>query len=110
MFPHLNMANMLYGVYYARLPLANGATIVHGNALRMDWEDVVPKEKLSYILGNPPFVGKKEQTTTQKEDMRTVFGDFKGTGSLDYVSAWYRKATSIMVNTQIRAAFVSTNP
>ncbi|MDR2710532.1 MAG: N-6 DNA methylase [Burkholderiales bacterium] len=112
-----------FGQYFARLPLTKSATIVHGNALRVDWESIVPKEELSFILGNPPFVGKKEQTPTQKEGMQTVFGDLKGVGNLDYVSAWYKKATEMMKGKQtpvgyadtpfqkgaIRAAFVSTN-
>ncbi len=98
-----------FGLYYARLPLKKSATIVHGNALRIDWETVVPKTELNYILGNPPFYGKSLQTKEQKEDMKLVFGKIKGAGVLDYVSAWYLLAAKYIQNTQIKAAFVSTN-
>ncbi|MCL2021816.1 MAG: class I SAM-dependent DNA methyltransferase [Betaproteobacteria bacterium] len=98
-----------FGAYYTRLPLRESATIVRENALRIDWESVVAKEELRFILGNPPFVGKKEQTLRQREDMQIVFGDLKGRGRLDYVSAWYKKATDIMNGTTIKTAFVSTN-
>jgi type I restriction-modification system DNA methylase subunit len=98
-----------FGMYYARLPLNQSATIVHGNALRIDWEDVVPKRDLSYILGNPPFVGARIMGAIQKSDMINVFGDTKGVGNLDYVTAWYKKAATTMTGTLIRTAFVSTN-
>lgn len=92
------------------LPLKSYANIVEGNALRIDWESVVPKEKLSYIMGNPPFVGKKEQTKEQKQEIIDVFGKkIKGVGNLDYVTGWYRKALSFIKNSNIRVAFVSTN-
>src|SRR5690606_20853579 len=96
--------------YFARLPLVKAPTIVHGNALRIDWNDVVPAERLSYILGNPPFSGKKEQNAGQKEDMAAVFRGVRSAGVLDFVSAWYLKAAHLMqANTSIRTAFVSTN-
>lgn len=99
-----------FGLYYARLPLRQSATIIYGNALTTDWESVVSKYELSYILGNPPFVGKKYQNKRQKEDMIHVFGKkFKGVGKLDYVSGWYKKAADFIKNTNIRVAFVSTN-
>lgn len=92
------------------LPLKSNAYIVEGNALQMDWEEVVPKTKLNYIMGNPPFVGKKYQSFEQKADMKYVFGTkTKGIGNLDYVTAWYRKSIGYMVDTKITAAFVSTN-
>ena len=92
------------------LPLKSYANIVEGNALRMDWESIIPKCELNYIMGNPPFVGKKEQTKEQKQDMAGVFdADVKGIGNLDYVSGWYVKAASMLQNTAIHAAFVSTN-
>ena len=92
------------------LPLKTNAHIVEGNALRIDWNDVVPKEKLNYIMGNPPFVGKKEQTKQQKQELIDVFGKaVKGVGNLDYVTAWYKKAVAMMIGTPIHAAFVSTN-
>ena len=99
-----------FGQYYARLPLTQSATIVHGNALRIDWADIVPRRELSYILGNPPFVGKKEQALSQKEDMQDIFGDkFKGVGNLDYVTAWYKKAADYTRAANVKCAFVSTN-
>lgn len=97
------------GQYYARLPLKAAANIVIGNALRIDWEDIVPKSRLSYILGNPPFIGKQYQTLDQKSDLSKIFKDIKGAGVLDYVSAWYLVAARYIQNTKIITAFVSTN-
>ena len=85
-----------FGQYFARLPLKKAPHIVHGNALRIDWNDVVPAWKLSYLLGNPPFVGKKEQDAEQKADLQRVFADMKGAGVLDFVTCWYRKAAEYM--------------
>ncbi len=98
----------------AFLPLKSYANIVEGNALRIDWQDVVPKEKLNYIMGNPPFVGYSLQTKEQKNDILSVYVDEKGkpyktAGKIDYVAGWYYKASLLMQNTTIRAAFVSTN-
>jgi type I restriction-modification system DNA methylase subunit len=98
-----------FGQYYVRLPLKKSATIVHGNALQIDWETVVAKDELSYILGNPPFVGKKEQSKEQKAEMMTLFAGVRGAGVLDYVSAWYLKAAQFIQNTTIKVAFVATN-
>jgi type I restriction-modification system DNA methylase subunit len=146
-----------FGQYFVRLPLVKSATIVNGNALRIDWQsllnpvntvDVVAKHanvymvsdgspaipygtvnieaetvkvhkgkmpqpeykvRFDYILGNPPFVGKKEQNSKQKEDLQTVFTNKNGTGILDYVTAWYYKAAKYIHGTKIRVAFVSTN-
>jgi len=98
-----------FGMYYARLPLTQSATIVHGNALRIDWEDVVPRRELSYILGNPPFNGARMMNATQKDDMLHVFGNLDGVGNLDYVTAWYKKSSDLMAETIIKTAFVSTN-
>jgi hypothetical protein len=98
-----------FGMYYARLPLKKSATIVHGNALRTEWTEIVPKSELSYILGNPPFYGSKNQTKEQKEDMKSVFGSLKGSGVLDYVTAWYLQAAQLIQSSQIECAFVSTN-
>ena len=91
------------------LPLKSYANIVEGNALRIDWESVCPKEKLNYIMGNPPFVGAMMTDKDQKADMQAVIGDIKGLGELDYVSAWYYKATDYINGTKIKCAFVSTN-
>lgn len=90
------------------LPLKSYTNIVEGNALTMDWQEVVNKEQLSYIIGNPPFVGKKEQTPQQKEQLIEVF-DGKKVGNLDYVAAWYYKAMKLILGTEIQVAFVSTN-
>lgn len=98
-----------FGMYYARLPLKKSATIVHGNALRTEWADVVSKNELSYILGNPPFYGKQYQNKEQKEDMALVFNGVKGAGVLDYVTAWYLKAAKLIQDTKIKVGFVSTN-
>ena len=92
------------------LPLKSYANIVEGNALRLDWETVVPKDKLNYILGNPPFVGGRWMSPEQKTDLVNVFGsDWKNVGNLDYVCAWYKKAVDLIKDTNIRVAFVSTN-
>ncbi len=91
------------------LPLKSYANITEGNALRIDWESIEPKKELNYIMGNPPFVGMKYQTTSQKEDMALVFKKVKNYGSLDYVASWYYKASLYAKDTNITAAFVSTN-
>jgi hypothetical protein len=93
------------------LPLKSYHNIHEGNALRLDWNDVIPAEKLNYIMGNPPFVGKKEQSKEQKEDVFDIFGKkWKGIGNIDYVACWYKKAAELMqLNHNIHAAFVSTN-
>ena len=98
-----------FGFYYRRLPLKHSPKIVCDNALRIDWNDVVVKEKLNYILGNPPFIGHHLQTTEQKRDMLAAIGDAKATGVLDYVSAWYAKAAAMIKGTKIAVGFVSTN-
>lgn len=89
------------------LPLKTNAHIVEGNALQMDWEDVVPKMQLNYIMGNPPFIGYTYQSTEQKADLQNTMA---GIGkNIDYVSGWYFKAAQLMQSTAIRTAFVSTN-
>ena len=98
-----------FGQYFIRLPLKKSANIVHADALETDWENVVSKNELSFIIGNPPFIGKKEQKPEQKADMEMVFANIKGTGVLDYVTAWYLKAAQYIQNTKIKVAFVSTN-
>lgn len=91
------------------LPLRTNACIVEGNALRVDWEDVVPKEKLNYIMGNPPFVGARLMDASQKSDVNLIFEGWKHAGNLDYVCCWYKKAANLMQGTDIRSALVSTN-
>ena len=92
------------------LPLKTNANIVEANALRIDWNEVVPKERLSFIQGNPPFIGARLMNAAQKNDVIAVFGDkWKNVGNLDYVSCWYKKAVEMMRGTTIRTALVSTN-
>jgi type I restriction-modification system DNA methylase subunit len=98
-----------FGQYYVRLPLTKSPTIVHGNALRLDWKKILPPQQGSFVLGNPPFVGKKARNTEQKHDMRLIFGDAKGVHTLDYVACWYVRAAKYIDGTDIRVGFVSTN-
>lgn len=96
------------------LPLKSYSNIREGNALRIDWESVVPKEHINYIMGNPPFVGYSLQSAEQKDDILSVFVDergkpFKTAGKIDYVAGWYYKASQLIQNTNIRCALVSTN-
>ena len=91
------------------LPLKTNAYIVEGNALRIDWESVVPKSELNYIMGNPPFVGARLMDKAQKDDINHIFAGWKNAGNLDYVCCWYKKAADLMQNTAIRTALVSTN-
>ena len=96
------------------LPLKSYTNIVEGNALEIDWETVVPKDRLNYIIGNPPFLGYSLQSPKQKADLLSVYVDetgkpYKTAGKIDFVSAWYFKASQIMQNTSIRTALVSTN-
>lgn len=91
-------------------PLKSYANIVEGNALRMAWDSVISKDKLNYIMGNPPFVGARLMDPVQKDDVLYVFGkDWKNVGNLDYVCCWYKKAANFMRDSSIRAALVSTN-
>ena len=92
------------------LPLKSYANIIEGNALRLDWKTVVPKDKLNYIMGNPPFVGARWMSKEQKDELLNVLGPkWKNAGNLDYVSCWYKKAADLIKDTQIHAALVSTN-
>ena len=91
------------------LPLKSYTNITEGNALRIDWNDVVPSGELNYIMGNPPFIGARLMNENQKEDIANIFKETKGAGNLDYVSCWYKKATNYINNTKIEVAFVSTN-
>lgn len=91
------------------LPIKSYPNITVGNALRLDWEEIVPKDKLDYIMGNPPFVGARLMNKEQKEDISQVFGKLKGAGNLDYVACWYKKAADFIKDAIIQVAFVSTN-
>lgn len=93
-----------------QLPLKTYENIIESNALTLDWNTVCPASQLSYIIGNPPFVGKKEQTREQKAELVALFDKkAKGIGNIDYVSGWYKKALTLMEGTDCQAAFVSTN-
>jgi len=106
----MNMAvSEEFGQYFIRLPLKKAANIIHGNALQLDWKEIISPSELSYILGNPPFVGKHLQNEQQKIDMDKVFHGVNGTGILDYVTAWYVKAGEYIRDTNIKVGFVSTN-
>lgn len=120
-----------FGQYFARIPLKTSPKIIQGNALTLDWADLVPPDRLSYMLGNPPFIGSKMMTTEQRVEMKQVTGDLKRHGILDYVSAWYFKAVRYLqgeygqgdpelaaamdelfgriTNPSLRVGFVSTN-
>ncbi len=96
------------------LPLKTYPNIAEGNALRLDWNTIIPKDHLNYIMGNPPFIGYSLQSKQQKEDILNVFVDAKGkpfktAGKIDYVAGWYYKAAQLMQGTSIRTALVSTN-
>ena len=92
------------------LPLTTNACIAEGNALRLDWEEIAPKNELDYIMGNPPFVGARLMSISQKEDVISIFGkNWKNVGNLDYVTCWYKKAADMMSASNIRTALVSTN-
>ena len=91
------------------LPLKSYANIVEGNALTIDWNSIVLAKELTYIMGNPPFVGAKYQNKDQREDLLKLDTKVKDIGLLDYVGGWYIKAARYMEGSSIRAAFVSTN-
>lgn len=106
----MNLKLTRFGEYMHRLPLTDRPNIVCSNALRIDWASVIAPEKCSYIMGNPPFIGRQHQTDEQKKDMESVFSDAKNYGVLDYVTAWYLKASEyILKNPGTLVAFVSTN-
>ncbi|MDO8318972.1 DNA methyltransferase, partial [Rhodoferax sp.] len=107
-----------FGLYFARIPLRTSPHIVHGNALRLDWNEVIPSERCSFVLGNPPFVGAKFMDDAQREDTQRVFAGVENAGLLDFVAAWYVKAAhylrgdvpaSAASPANTRCAFVSTN-
>lgn len=91
------------------LPLKSYTNIIEGNALRIDWNEVIKSNECNYIMGNPPFVGARLMTTEQKKDVVEIFYNWKKTGNLDYVSCWFKKAFDYIVNTNICVALVSTN-
>lgn len=91
------------------LPLEDSANIVHGNALQMDWAEVIDPSKCDYIIGNPPFLGARNQSKEQKAELKAVYHGARNAGNIDYVAAWYMKAAQYVGAEQIRSAFVSTN-
>jgi hypothetical protein len=105
-----------FGVYFARIPLSSSPHVVHGNALQLDWNSVLPAQRCSYVMGNPPFVGAKFMDDEQRKDTRAVFNGIDNAGLLDFVAAWYVKSTQYMKSLGVggnmaptRCAFVSTN-
>ena len=108
-----HLANMeleeQFGGLQTRLPLLDTAHITVGNALRLDWNDVMGDERATHILGNPPFLGRRLRNDEQNEDMAAVWGKTKGSGDLDYVTCWFRRAAEYIDGTDIRVALVSTN-
>lgn len=98
-----------FGQAYARIPLREPATIVNADALEIDWERIILKDNLSYILGNPPFLGSKLMSKEQRSSVIKSFNNDEGVGVLDYVTAWYAKAIKYIQDTKIKTAFVSTN-
>lgn len=98
-----------FGQYFVRLPLKKAAKIVHGDALETDWENVVSKNELSFILGNPPFIGSKIMKQSQRDQIVKQFDNADGSGVLDYVTGWYIKAAKFIQGSKIKVAFVSTN-
>jgi hypothetical protein len=98
-----------FGTYFVRLPLTAAASIHNTNALTTDWESIVPKNELSYILGNPPFLGARVMDKTQKNEVIQIFDNMKDCANLDYVTCWYKKAAEYIKGTNIETAFVSTN-
>ncbi|MFO0206453.1 MAG: DNA methyltransferase, partial [Betaproteobacteria bacterium] len=100
-----------FGMYFARIPLVTTPRIHCGNALTTDWNTVLPAQRCSYVLGNPPFVGKKEQSADQKADVAPIFSAMRGAGILDYVAAWFIKGCAYLASMPEsgKAAFVATN-
>ncbi len=97
------------GITPNRFPLTSSAKITQGNALHLDWAELLEIDDSTFILGNPPFYGARMQSAEQKNDGKLVWGDIKGVGELDYVTNWYRKATNYLIKSKTNCAFVSTN-
>ena len=98
-----------FGQYFTRLPLRKSAHVHYADALKKDWNEVVSKDDLHYILGNPPFVGSKLMKQEQRNEIVKLFDNAKGTGVLDFVTGWYIKAAKLIQGTKVKVAFVSTN-
>jgi hypothetical protein len=103
------LVSMEFGQYYARLPLKKSAHIIHADSLDIDWNEIVSKKELSYIIGNPPFIGSNIMKQSQRDQIVKEFDNAAGGGTLDYVTGWYIKAAKYIQDTNIKVAFVSTN-
>lgn len=100
----------VFGQHFEDLPLTRSAHITLGDALELNWAESVPVDELSYIIGNPPFVGSKMMSEKQRQSILAIFPKVKGNGILDFVTGWYGKAAQLMQkNPKIKTAFVSTN-
>jgi hypothetical protein len=99
-----------FGQLYQRLPLKKSPHIHCANALRLDWQTVLPPDKCSYVLGNPPFIGKHYQSRAQKEDVGVVMANFRNAGDVDYVVCWFKRAAEYTLhNKRVKIGFVATN-
>ena len=98
-----------FGEYFARFPIPTSPHIRIDNALRVDWNDVLPASRANYVFGNPPFLGKQQRNDEQQEDMSVVFANEQGTGVLDYVAAWYKHSMDYAGSYPVQFAYVSTN-
>ncbi len=98
-----------FGSYFVRLPLKKSANIIHGDALEVNWSDTISNKELHYIIGNPPFIGSKLMSNLQRNQVQREFDNISGSGTLDYVSAWYAKSAKYIKDSNIKVAFVSTN-
>ena len=105
-----NELSIALGQSYARIPLISRPHILHADALETNWAELLPPDRCSFIMGNPPFVGKKEQSDVQKAQVRSLFPKVKGAGDLDYVSCWFLKAAEyVQFNPRVEVGFVATN-
>ena len=104
-----NRLSLEFGQTYARIPLETSPHIVHGDALEMDWREVLSSEECSFVFGNPPFVGAKFQAPEQRAQVRRIAALGKSGGTLDYVTAWFIKAGEYVQQGSARIGFVATN-
>lgn len=105
---NIELSNYL-GNYFAKIPLIESADVFKINSNTADWDQILKKEEVDYIIGNPPFIGSKERNKDQQSEMKIVFDNLSGAGDLDYVTCWFKKASDFIHNTKIKCAFVATN-